>query len=70
MLAKIRSKSSKFHTLLHELRASENSFEHYLQLIVLILILLCSKTSSPIISGFNKVFLDEATSLVYVSAIA
>ena len=70
LLERIRDNICALRSLLYEFRASENSFEHFVQPVLLILILQLSKTTSPIVSGFNKVFLDEASPLVYMSAIS
>ena len=67
-MTKIRSNIIQLDTLLSEMRANENSFEHFVQFLVLLIILQGSKTSTPIVFGFNKVFLDETYSLVYISA--
>ena len=68
-LANDRAKIYSGKALLCELRTNENSTEHFTQLIVLSLIIAMSRTSSPIMAGFNKVFIEEGSTLVIISAL-
>ena len=64
-----REKLGKLAALLYEFRANENSTEHLFQLVLLAIIIEFARTSSPILAGFNKVFVEEGSSLVYISAL-
>ena len=69
MWQKSREKSVKMTALLYEFRANENSTEHLFQLVLLAIIIEFARTSSPVLAGFNKVFVEEGSSLVYLSAL-
>ena len=69
LLARIQSKIYKTRALVVEFRANDNSLEHFLQLFVITLIIFFDRTSSPLFGGFDKVFINEGSDLVFVSAL-
>ena len=68
-LATTKNNIHRIRALLFELRANDNSFEHFVQFTVLSAIVLFSRTSSPIVAGFNKVFIEEGSYLFVLSAL-
>ena len=68
-LSKTMNQIYKIEALLFELRANDNSFEHFVQLTVLLIIIFFSRTRSATMADFNKVFIEEGSELVFISAL-
>ena len=69
MLSKTKNTIFRLNSLIQDLKATENSFEHFHQLLLLMVIILFSKTSTQLFLGFNKVFIDERSDLIYLSVL-